>query len=476
MLRKKHREILSRIFNSSADLKSVFDKMGLGVSITDPDGDIIYYNQTQAEIDELDPRYVLGRHQLTVYEATSLEPSVVMTVNETKNPVTNVPRIYNTLKGRRINSTHSVYPLFDGGEFLGSLCFIQVYNQSIAESIIEVRQPASGGFSRVVSRNPRVIKAIADARAAAAGPSPMLLHGPTGTGKELFAKGIHEESIWRKGRYISVNCAAIPGNLLEGVLFGTVKGAFTGAVDQAGLFEEAEGGVFFLDELDSMPLALQPKLLRVLEEKKVRRLGGAREREVNFKLVASVSGPPTDLVRRRRLRADLFYRVGVVVLSLPPLKDRPEDLEPLVSHFLNRFNRQLGKAVAGLGPETWEMFQRHKWPGNVRELEHLLEGAMTLAGGTGLLEPELLPEYFHFDLSRGRQSVSLPSQKLSGDWSSEETGRRERRERDALIQSLTAAAGNISLAASMLGLNRQTFNYRMKKYGLTRESFRPGGA
>ena len=472
MLRKKHREILARIFSSSADLKSVFDKMGLGVTITDRDGDIIYYNQCQADIDELDPRYVLGRHQLTVYEATTLEPSVTMTVHETRTPVTNVARIYNTLKGKRINSTHSVYPLFDGGEFLGSLCFIQIYNQGQAESIVrERRAETGGGFDRVVSQNPRVLKAIDEARAAASGPAPMLLHGPTGSGKELFAKGIHEESPWRKGRYVSVNCAAIPGNLLEGVLFGTAKGAFTGAVDQPGLFEEAEGGVFFLDELDSMPPALQPKLLRVLEDKRVRRLGGVREKAVNFKLVASVSGSPTELVRRRRLRADLFYRVGVVVLSLPPLKERPEDLELLVNHFLDRLGRQFGKRLTGLAPATWELFRRHHWPGNVRELEHLLEGAMNLAGSTGQLGPELLPEYFHFDLNRGRQPAAPnPYQPKPIGWSPEEAGRRER---EALIQALTAAAGNISLAAAMLNLNRQTLGYRMKKHGLAREDFRP---
>lgn len=479
MLSAKHKKILGRIWSTQADLKAVFDQMGLGVTITDRDGEIIYYNQTQAEIDELDPDFVLGRHQLAVYEATSREPSVVMTVHQTLTAVTNLPRIYSTRKGKCINSTHSVYPLFAGKEFLGSLCLIQSFNPGLAETIIQHRSaPAGSGFRRIVTHNPRVLKALEEARAAAAGLSPVLIHGPTGTGKEMFARGIHAESPWQQGSYVSVNCAAIPGNLLEGVLFGTSRGAFTGAVDQAGLFEEAEGGVFFLDELDSMPLALQPKLLRVLEEKKVRRLGAVKEKAVNFKLIASVSDRPTELVRRERLRADLFYRIGVVIISLPPLRERPEDLEPLVRHFISHYNQQFQKHLSDLNPETWDLFRRHHWPGNVRELEHLIEGAVNLAGESGLIGPELLPEHFHFDLKAERQPG--PGEPTAGPMSAGESGgwgwhpdEAREKERAAVIRALTAASGNVSLAASLLGLNRQVMSYRMKRFGLNRRDFQP---
>jgi arginine utilization regulatory protein len=484
MLHPKHHRTLRRLFPGPADFKAVFDQLGLGVTITDRDGDIIYYNRAQAEIDELDPEFVLGRPNLAVYEATSKEPSVTMTVHETLRPVTNFPRIYYTRKGKCVNSTHSVYPLFAGEEFLGSLCLIQGFQPGVAETIIQHRAVAAdSGFARIVTRNPGILKALEAARLAAAGPSPVLIQGPTGSGKELFARGIHAESPWRQGRYVSVNCAAIPGNLLEGVLFGTTRGAFTGAVDQAGLFEEAEGGVFFLDELDSMPPALQPKLLRVLEEMKVRRLGATREKAVNFKLIATVSERPTDLVRQKRLRADLFYRLGVVVIALPPLRERPEDLEPLVTHFLDRFNRRFHKCLGGPTPEVWAMFRRHAWPGNVRELEHLIEGAVNLAGESGLLGVELLPEHFLFDLPAGR-SAPAPSRapasaaappdepEASPDWSWRPEDIRAR-ERAALVQALAAVSGSVTLAARLLGIKRQVLTYRMKKYGLHRRDFRP---
>ncbi len=478
MLHPKHRRFLSRLFAGPVDLKAVFDQLGLGVTITDRAGDIVYYNQAQAEIDELDPEFVLGRHQLAVYEATSKEPSVVMTVHETLRAVTNLPRTYFTRKGKCVNSTHSVYPLFAGEEFLGSFCLIQSFQPGVSETIIQRRAvPADSGFAGIVTRNPLVLKALESARAAAAGSSPVLIHGPTGSGKELFARGLHAESPWRRGRYVSVNCAAIPGNLLEGVLFGTTRGAFTGAVDQAGLFEEAEGGVFFLDELDSMPLALQPKLLRVLEEKKVRRLGATREKTVNFKLIATVSDRPTELVRKERLRADLFYRLGVVVIALPPLRERPEDLEPLVQHFLDRFNQRFHKHLSGPAPEVWAMFRRHAWPGNVRELEHLIEGAVNLAGESGLLGPELLPEHFLFDLQAGRAApapprAGPPTASPAPDWSWRPEDL-QARERAALGEALAASLGNVTLAARLLGLNRQALTYRMKKYGLSRRNFRP---
>ena len=478
MLNDKHKKILNRIFAGPVALEAVFDQMGLGVTITDYDGEIIYYNAAQAAIDELEPSYVLGRHQLSVYEATSKEPSVVMTVHETRQAVTNQPRIYNTHNGRCINSTHSVYPLFAGPEFLGTVCLIQSYSQGLAESIIQRRAANLGsGFRTVITQNQRMLKAVAEARDAAATLSPVLLYGPTGVGKELFARGIHAESPWRRGHYVSVNCAAIPGNLLEGVLFGTSRGAFTGAVDQAGLFEEAEGGVFFLDELDSMPAALQPKLLRVLEEKKVRRVGSVKEKGVKFKLIASVSDRPTELVRRERLRSDLFYRIGVVVISLPPLKERLDDLELLVQYFISRFNHDLRKRVTDLTPETWALFRRHHWPGNVRELEHLLEGAMNLAGENTFLGPELLPEHFHFDLNSDRSADGdLPAVGLRqilphvSGWCPAQV---KVKEREALAQALAATSGNISLAASLLGLNRQVLSYKMKKYGLTRQDFQP---
>jgi arginine utilization regulatory protein len=179
---------------------------------------------------------------------------------------------------------------------------------------------------------------------------------------------------------VGINCAAIPDTLLEGLLFGTVKGAFTGAVDKQGLFEQANGGTLFLDEINSMPIGLQSKLLRVLQEKKIRRVGASGEVPVSVKIISSVNIPAHKAIRERQLRMDLFYRLAVVYIAIPPFREQPEGIETLTRHFIFKNNLALDKQVRGVSEPVMQFFRSYHWPGNVRELEHLIEGAMNTIG------------------------------------------------------------------------------------------------
>jgi arginine utilization regulatory protein len=314
-----------------------------------------------------------------------------------------------------------------------------------------------------------------------------MLYGETGTGKEVFAQSIHNYS-GRGGRpFVAINCAAIPETLLEGLLFGTTRGAFTGAVTRKGIFEQAHGGTLFLDELNAMPVNLQTKLLRVLQERRLRRVGGTEEIAIDLKIISSVNMDPRAEIKAGKLRMDLYYRLGVVFITIPPLRRRPADIEPLTDHFIHRNNQQLGKRVSGISGQVMAFFQRYPWPGNVRELAHVVEGTMTVMGDETRIERHHLPVHFFHpefgDLS-GNGAVSQTAAAKPQAAREEPPGRpagakgdlpdrQRRRECDLIAAQLAATGGNAAEAARRLGISRQLLHYKLKKYCLKREDFKP---
>ena len=204
----------------------------------------------------------------------------------------------------------------------------------------------------------------------------MLIYGETGTGKELFAQSIHYEGIRKDGPFIAQNCAAIPETLLEGILFGTEKGGFTGAIQRKGIFEQANGGTLLLDEINSMSNELQAKLLRVLQEGYIRRIGGVKDIPIDVKIIATTNEEPLESIKNGTLRKDLYYRLNVIYINIPPLRERKEDILVLSNHFIDKYNFILGKNIHGIEDEVLQCFYRHSWLGNVRELENAIEAAM----------------------------------------------------------------------------------------------------
>jgi arginine utilization regulatory protein len=274
-------------------------------------------------------------------------------------------------------------------------------------------------------------------------------------------------------------------------LFGTVKGAFTGAMDKNGLFERANGGTLFLDEVNSMPIGLQVKLLRALQEKKIRRVGSLTEISIDLKIISSVNQEPHQAIRIGTLRSDLFYRIGVVFISVPPLRERPDDIEALTNHFLEKFNRLIGKSVLRVSPQVNDMFHRYRWPGNVRELEHLIEGAMNLVLAGNEIRPEHLPMHFikactlqptHQPVENifMDQSLGLTYDPISTSMDVDPSAQeildqlpqsQFALERESIMRAMRHAKGNVAQAARSIGISRQLLNYKLKKHELRRDRF-----
>ncbi len=287
----------------------------------------------------------------------------------------------------------------------------------------------------------------------------VLIAGESGTGKELVARAIHAESDRTAAPFVALNCAAIPENLLESELFGHVKGAFTGAVgNKAGLFEMADGGTLFLDEVGELTLPLQVKLLRVLQEKTIRRVGGTSDRRVDVRILAATNRRLEDEVAAGRFREDLYYRLNVIQLELPPLRERMEDLPLLVHHFVEKYGRELSKVVRGVSEEAMACLRAHAWPGNVRELENGIERAVALSRGEWI-EAEALPPSVR-QQAEERPGARLPQGNIDLDNLVADY------ERGLLLGALKRSGGVKKRAAQSLGISFRSFRYRLEKLGL----------
>ena len=298
---------------------------------------------------------------------------------------------------------------------------------------------------------------------------PVLIMGESGTGKELVARAIHQNSRRAAGPFVALNCAAVPETLLESEFFGHERGAFTGAVrTHGGRFEQADGGTLFLDEIGAMRVDLQAKLLRALQEGEIQRLGATAPRKVDVRILAATCENLEQSIRKKTFREDLYYRLNVVPIELPPLRERPEDLPLLVDHFVSRAAKKFGRGPIGVAPEVLDRLQRHVWPGNVRELENCIERMVVLSR-----EPRLTSRDVPAGVARSAEGggpvldgFELPLDGVRlGDL-----------ERHLIRQALGRARGSLGPAARLLGISYKTLQYRIRKYGLERETFHEGGA
>lgn len=322
-----------------------------------------------------------------------------------------------------------------------------------------VRNSIGGGakitFADIIGNNQRFLQAINTAKTAASTSSSILLLGESGTGKDLLAQAIHNESPRRNGPFLAINCAALPRELIASELFGYEDGAFTGARKggNMGKFELADQGTIFLDEIGDMPLDLQVTLLRVLEEKAVMRLGGNRIVPVNVRIIAATNKDLESEVERNLFRRDLFYRLGVIRISIPPLRERLDDIELLAQYFLQQTCKRLGKSGMELSLDAIESFCCYQWPGNVREMQNVLEGAIQLTPGP-VITPDFFPEYFKLQEHQNETKIRLPSSKITSE------------EKQIIIDCLHQHRFNKTATAKALGVSRRTLYRRLEKYGL----------
>lgn len=383
-------------------VRAIWDNMCIGVAVVDADGICEYMNPIQRRADGFTRIPVEGQHITSLYAPHEREVIPTMECLQTGKPLLKKAYWYATSTNFLISTVADFFPLFDHGRKDGVITFA-IWTGNTAH-FSESRRPLKPcnadtpysyyTFSSIVGRDEALQECIHEARSAATSSSPVMIWGESGTGKELFAQAIHSASSRAGHPFIPVNCAAIPENLLEGILFGTVKGAYTDAPDKPGLFEKANCGTLLFDELNSMSLGLQAKLLRVIQEKRVRRLGSHTEIPINVRIISILNEHPLRAVDQGLLRRDLFYRLAVVGIAVPPLRKRQNDIPLLVRHIINRLELAMKTAGVTLDDEVMGIFRRYPWPGNIRELAHVIEGSLALLDGSDIITVHNLPRHF----------------------------------------------------------------------------------
>ena len=459
---------LFAIDNVSAE---IFDAISDGVCVCDLRGRIVYLNKVMAEGDALQRDQLYGSFRMDLFDFDPQDSPIMRAIRERK--VIREENFSYRLGEKEISCACTAYPLYDDDRLVGAYLIIKREGgaSAVGDAPVKKRPTVKSSPDISLIGNSAVFEECRrTAMKAAKSSSAVMLVGATGTGKEVFARTIHMNSDRRNGPFLAVNCAAIPENLLEGILFGTTKGVYTGAVEREGLFLQAKGGTLFLDEMNAMPLSSQAKLLRVLEEKTVYKLGSGKGEAIDVRVISSSNELPQAAVERGTLRRDLFYRLSVVYIRIPSLMERREDIPLLVDHFISRYNRRFQKNVIGVGDDVMEFFQSFPWPGNVRQLKHAIESAMNFTENGQGISFSALPTYlFEEEFVTAESAVDdvPPLVPVSAG----ETGKTvmesiRDKEREEIAAALRDAKGNMAAAARALGMPRQALVYRVKKYGL----------
>lgn len=453
-------------------LINAIDLINDGIHIVDASGKIVYYNVAAKHLDEIDVDKAIGRHILEVYPSLTFETSTLLRVLRTGKPIYNVEQNFINYKGDKISTLNSTIPIYYNNKVLGALEVSRNITKvrELSEKIVNLQKElyekttsqekaskpvAKFNFLDIIGQNREMLKLKSLGLKAAMSDSPVMVVGNTGTGKELFVQSIHNSSNRKYKPFIAQNCAALPSNLLESILFGSVKGSFTGAENRPGLFELANGGTLFLDEINSMPIELQTKLLRVLQDGRVRRVGSPTTTDVDVRIISAINTDISTVVETKQLRQDLFFRLNVITMVIPDLNKRKEDIPLLVEHFINKYNQKCNKFFSGISKEVLDIFMDYSWPGNVRELEHAIESAISLYEGD-IVREEHLP--FQFKNYHKNNNYSLDTSSIQ-----HLNVAVEQVEREIIISALEQTDYNISKAAKLINVPRQTLQYKIKK-------------
>ena len=449
------------------EYKLIFDSIHNGVMVTDADGYVTHFNKPYGQFLGLEPAAQIGKHCTDVIENTRMH-----IVAETGKPEINQSH---RIKGQ--NMVVQRIPIWQDGKV------IAVFGQVMFKDIKEVTKLANKlslleskvklyeeelitlrstryTFDSIIGKSPAITILKKEALNAAANQFPVLITGDSGTGKELFAQAIHHASPRKLYPFVRINCSAIPKDLLESELFGYEKGAFTGAKTEGkpGKFEIANKGTVFLDEIGDLPLEMQPKLLRVVEEKEFERVGGTRVIRSDFRVIAATNQNLEEMLSDGRFRKDLFYRLNVIPLQIPPLRERRDDIIPLARHFLQQMAQEAALSEIKMGPEAEKALERYDWPGNVRELLNVLERTLSSINGNAIQLVDL-PFYLHRTQKKSPQLNQTSIKEVQA-----------KAEKEAIRFALKETNNNKVSAAKMLGIHRTLLYKKMKKYNISLNS------
>jgi arginine utilization regulatory protein len=462
-------------------LNTIIEVIDEGVQVVGKDGRTLFYNSAMARMEDTARDEVLGKKFSEAFSQIPVTESTLHRALIESKATQNSQQTYLNKYGKEITTVNTTLPLEVDGRVVAAVeiakdithfknmsdTLMELQEESIKPAKLEHPKIRHYNFADIIGENKAFREIIHVAQKAAKTKASVFIYGETGTGKELVAQSIHYDGDRRNGPFLAQNCAALPESLLESILFGTAKGGFTGAVDRAGLFEQANGGTLLLDEISAMPYELQSKLLRVLQEDYIRRIGGTKDVPVDVRIIATVNEEPERLIARGALRKDLYYRLSIVNLNLIPLRQRKDDIPLLTERLLEKQCRRFDRRIAGISPDALEKLMQYDYPGNVRELENVIMSAVSLADENDFLNAG----HIHLNSRpafRNEESVSIwdrPNQELQLAEQGESIDAfLARLEKEALTKALKQSGGNISQAALRLGIKRQTLQHKLKRH------------
>ncbi len=444
-------------------LESLISNLKEGIHIVDSKGKTIYYNHAMENIEGMKSEEVMGK-EIQEY-LRDIEHSTILGSLKSGHTYRDTIQNYSNGAGKIITSVNSTIPVMVDGiveaviEIARDMTQIKKLNETICQ--LENKSKSKKNyytFNDIIGSSKVLNEEILKSKRASISNSSVLIYGETGCGKELFAQGIHYEGIRRDKPFIAINCAAIPSALLEGMLFGTVKGSFTGAENKKGLFEEAHRGTILLDEINSMDPYLQSKLLRVLQDGYIRPLGSNKIIDVDVRIIATINEEADKLIREGKLRKDFYYRLSVIKGMIPPLRERKEDISQLCDFFINYYNGILYRNVKGISEDIMEGFLNYSWPGNVRELKNNIESAMNMVEDGEILTKECFGNKINSVVE------ATAKEGFKGDTPLNEYI--DSLEKNIIEKSYKKNNKNITKTSEELKISRQNLQYKLKKHKL----------
>lgn len=447
------------------------------IIVIDKNYKIIDFNQPSTDITGFVAEDAIGKTIFEVFPNINKTSSTFYRVLNTGEPIVEHVQDYKNYIGKSVSILTTTIPIIENGKIQGAIEIFKdlTHVKELSEKILTLQTTlySKSGVNKflpngtqfkltdIVGSSESMQKLKKKAYKVANSNSPVFVFGETGTGKELLIQGLHNISNRKNKPFIAQNCGALPENLLESILFGTVQGSFTGAKDKEGLFELADGGTLFLDELNSMNLNLQSKLLRVLQDGMIRRVGSVKTKQVDVRIIVATNVDPKVLLDEQKLREDLYYRLNVIYFQIPTLRDKKEDIPELINHFINISNLKMNKNITGVDSEVLSYFKKYNWPGNIRELENTIESAMNFADGDLLSIDDI-------------QTQSMPSMRIEVVAVSQPVIPKGKSLKDAVEEyekylikvAIEEAGQNCAKAARDLKIPKQTLHGKIKRYEL----------
>ncbi len=443
------------------------------ILIVDEKGDILYFDFPDLSVLKtlrMKPDEMLGKKVTSLYKNVTEENSTIMKVLKTGIPIChNKQKLISKKNNNSIFSINSTYPLLEKGNIIGAIEFSKrIYTRETIQLLknysyhkIYRNNNTIYTIDDIITVNPKMLEIKNKIAKTAKTDSSVFIFGRTGAGKEVVAQAIHNLSERFHRPFISQNCGAIPSTLLESTLFGTVKGSFTGSEDMKGLFEQAEGGTLFLDEVNSLDYNLQVKLLKAIEEKTIKRVGGTKNIDLDIRIISATNEDPEKMVADKRLREDLFYRLGVVQINLPNLSERMDDIKGLVDYFISFYNDNMNIQVSGIQPQVMDYFYKYNWPGNIRELKNAIEMAFNNVSSEEITLqdiPERIGKGFGAELKTEKSDHSKSLKHCL-----------EAYEKNIIMREFTNSNERIAETARRLGISKQLLKYKMNKYNIVKK-------